>query len=283
MRNESCDGCSYYAASRQYQVERSHPASRGALPDGHYIIELNPEIEAAVQSVLELCERGKLAQAEVALKPLLREHPGNHLVCFAQGLLHAMKKEPRQAIDWFDRAIAIYPYFAEAYFNKAVVYQKQLNIAASVQTYQKLVELCNPKDDLTAKARDFLKDMASAIRKNEGVDLDTYVLSQNLFDQAYARMELYDWSGALEGFRASAQKLHRNATLHGNMGLCLAAQGFKAQALAELDFAIAIDPEYAPARSNRIAIQTMREGVPFDMTGFARVEYSKSKFLDRLG
>ena len=283
MRNEICTDCSYHSAAQQYHADRSQRITHAAPPDCHFIVELNPEVEKAVNSAMELCERGKTEAAWAQVTRLLRDHPENHMVCFAMGVLHAFKGEHKDAIKWFDKAVLIYPYFVEAHFNKAVVCQKQFKIAEAVYAYRKVVELGDPSDVLARQARSFLDDMAVSIRQNEGVDLDSYIESESIFDHAFTLIELGDWSGALIGFRASAAKHDRNAPIHGNLGLCLAALGNKAQSLAELDRALEIDPQYEPAMINRVFIEHMEEGIPINTAGFKRIEFGKSQYLDRTG
>ena len=283
MRNETCAGCSYYSAAKQYHAGRSQRITRTTPPDGHFIIELNPEVEQAVNSALELCERGKTDAAWVQVNRLLREHPVNHMVIYAMGVLHAVKGEHKEAVTWFDKAITIYPYFVEAHFNKGMAYQKQFKIAQAVYAYRKVVELGDPNDAPARQARLFLDDMAMAISKHEGIDLDSYIDSQQLFDHAFTLLEQGDWSGALVDFRASAAKNDRNAPVHGNLGLCLAQLGCKAQSLAELDRALAIDPQYEPAMTNRALVKHMEEGIPLKAAGFKRIEFGKAQFLDGTG
>lgn len=281
MRNETCGDCTYHTAAQQYRAERSQRTVPAALPKGHFIVELNPEIEAAVDAAMELCDRGKVEAARVQVNRLLLAHPENHLVCYAKGVLHAIQEEHEEAIKWFDKALAIYPYLVEAHFNKAVAYQKLLRLAPAVLAYRQVVALGDPNDLPARQARSFLDDLAVSIRRTEGVDLDSYIESESLFDHAFTRMAQGDWDGALSGFRASAAKNDRNAPIHGNMALCLAELGFKAQSLAELERALEIDPQYEPAMTNRAVIERMQEGIALNAGGFERIEYGIAKFLGR--
>lgn len=283
MRNETCAGCSYYGAAQHYQADRSQRISHAPPPEGHFMIEVNPQVEKAVDAALELCEQGKTDAARVQVTRLLAEHPRNHLVCYAMGVLHALKCEYEESIQWFDKAITIYPYCIEAHFNKAVSYQKQFKLAQAVHAYRKVVALGDPDDAPARQARSFLDDMAVSIRRSEGIDLDTYIQSQEMFDQAFVLMEQGDWSGALIGFRASAKKNDRNAPIHGNLALCLAELGQKAQSLAELDRALEINPQYEPARTNRLVVESMEEGKPLNAAGLLRIEFGKTRFLEKLG
>jgi tetratricopeptide (TPR) repeat protein len=277
-RNEACTGCAHYAAAQQYRATRSTSAK---LPDGHFIIESNAEIDETVDSVLKLAERGKTREAWTALTRLLGEHPDNHLVCYAVGTLHAVSGDLKASIKWFDKSISAYPFSIEAHFNKAVSHQKLFDISNAVRAYRKVVALGDPGDATVKQARSFLDSMAAHIKQSEGIDLDRYIESQSEFDRAFKLMERDDWSGALTGFHASAAKHDRNAAIHGNMGLCLAQLGRKAQALAEFDRALEIDPQYLPAATNRAVAENMEEGVPLKVAAVKIVEFAKEQMLAR--
>jgi tetratricopeptide (TPR) repeat protein len=280
MRTEACTGCSYYTAAQQYRATRSPSAT---LPDGHFIVELNPEVEEAVNTAMELAERGKTNEAWTVLTKLLGEHPDNHLVCYGMGTLHAISGDFKESIKWFDKALSTFPYFVEAHFNKAVSYQKLFDVGNAILAYRKVLELGDPSDTPAKQARSFLDGMAASIYQSDGIDLDSYIESQFEFDRAFKLMEQRDWSGALAGFRASAAKHDRNAPVHGNMGLCLAQLGHKAQALAEFDRALEIDPEYLPAATNRVIAESMEEGIPLNVAEFKRVEFGKERFFGSSG
>jgi len=277
-RSAECGECVHYTTAQTYRAARSSP---GALPDGHFIAEINPEVERAVNEAAELAQRGGTDQARATMERLLREHPRNHTVHFGMGVLHAIRGEHRESIKWFDKATAIFPYFIEAHFNKALAYQKELDIAGAVRAYRKVVEVGDPKELEVKRAKEFLADMAAAIRTSDGVDLDTYMESQDAFNHAFDLMEQGNWEEALAGFRAATAKNDRNAPTHGNIGLCLAKLGRKAEALKELDLAVEIDPRYEPAKFNRVAVERMEEGKPMDVAGFERIEFGKEQVLSK--
>lgn len=66
------------------------------------------------------------------------------------------------------------------------------------------------------------------------------------------------------------------------MGLCLARLGFKAQALAELDRALEIDPKYGLAVTNRVVVGSMEEGTPLANVDTESVAYGLKKALESL-
>ncbi len=210
---------------------------------------------------------------------LLRKHPRNHTVCFGMGVLCALKEEHKEAIGWFDKATGIFPYFIEAHFNKAVAYQRQLDVANAIRAFRKVVEVGDPNEPEVKQAQSFLDHIAETLHRNDGVDLDTFLESNAAFNRAFTLMEQGEWANALEGFRACIAKNERNAPSHGNMGLCLAKLGRKAEAWTALNRALVIDQRYEPAMTNRVAVERMEEGHPLNITAFKRIDYGKECVL----
>lgn len=274
-RTDECNGCGYYSAAQRYRADRRTPA---AIPAHHFIAEIDPVVEQAVDDALALVEKGKTAEAEAAVDQLIRLHPRNHTVCFAKGTLHAVRGEHRMAIGWFDKATAIFPYFVEAHFNAAVAYQKMLDVGNAIRAFRKVLEMGKPGDHEVEAARSFVDDMARSIRASAGVDLDAFLDSQTEFNRAFALMEQGRWNDALKGFLSAAARNDRNAPTHGNIGLCCAKLGQKAKALSELDRALEIDPEYQPASFNRVSVERMEEGCPMADVPFQRIDYGMESY-----
>ncbi len=242
------------------------------------MIEINPEVEDAVNAALQLAQSGETGRAREAMNRLLREHPANHMVFYGMGTLHAIGGDLESAIDWFDKAIAAYPYFVEAHFNRATALQKKFDVGNAIRAYRRVVEVGAADNESVKQAQDFLDGMAEGIRTDEGIDLDTYLECMDGFNQAFALMEKGDWANALAGFRMCAAKNERHAPTHGDMGVCLARLGRKAEALAELDRALQIAPDYEPATMNRVVVERMEEGEPPDAGPFVKVAYGRERF-----
>lgn len=164
-----------------------------------------------------------------------------------------------------------------AHYTAAQTYRAARSSSGALPDGHFITEI-NPE---VKRAREFLANMAAAIGKDDGVDLDTYLESQDAFNHAFDLMEQGDWEEALAGFRAAAARNDRNAPTHGNIGLCLANLGRKAEALKELDRAMVIDPRYEPAKFNRVAVERMVEGKPMEVAGFERIEFSKQQVLSK--
>ncbi len=244
-------------------------------------MEVNPEVQETVNAALETAQRGGFESAMETLTGLLHGHPHNHDIPFGIGALHAMKGQHEKALEWFDRAIGIYPYSIESNYNKAVSHQKLLDLPNCIRSYQKVVSIGPASDPEVAKARSIVEDMASNIRRTQGISMESYLRAGDRFGEAFDLMERGNWSGALKGFRASAALNAKNAPCHGNMGLCLAYLGRKAEALAELDRAITIDAKYQPAHLNRKIVEKMTEGHPMENTTFESINFAKGTFTEK--
>lgn len=75
---------------------------------------------------------------------------------------------------------------------------------------------------------------------------------------AYLRQDLGDHAGALALFDALVKERPKDASLRGDRGLSLYLNGRKADALAELDAALALDPALEAAAATSAAIRAAR-------------------------
>ncbi len=280
LRGAECGDCVHYASTLQYEENRRNTAA--GLSGGHFLMEINPEVQDIVTGALEAAQRGEFESAMGTLTGLLEVHPRHADVPYGIGLVHALKREHEESIAWFDRAIGIDPNSVESHFNKAVAFQKLFDLPNCIRSYQKVVAIGPGSDPAVARARSIVEDIAAMIRRSEGIGLSDYLRAGDLFNDAFELMNRGNWLGALKGFRASAALNERSAPTHGNTGLCFAYLGRRAEALAELDRALDIDPEYLPAASNRRLVEQMTEGQPMDNTTFKSINFARENLTEEL-
>ncbi len=242
-----------------------------------FLIEINPEVEQAVDNALRFAEGGNLARALELLQELEREHPRNHLICYGLGTVKALGGKHDEAILHLDKAIEIYPYFIEAMFNRATSYRDMLDIPNAIRKYREVLEIADPADFVAKHSREVLKSIAETIQKHHGTDLDAFLNSNDEFVRVCDAMDQGEWSTALAGLQNCATQVPRNPPTLGNMGICLAALGRKADALAALDRALEINPDYQPASSNRPIIERMEEGTPAEISDFRSINFAKEQ------
>ena len=277
LRNPDCGGCPHYAAAQSYAWGKT--ARPRTEP---FIAEINPEVEEAVGHALAMVEQGRIKEGEAIISGLEEDHPGNHMVYYGMGVIHALRGEQDDAIEYFDKAISIFPYCIEAHFNRAVAYKEKLDLINTIKAFRSVVELGEPGNDLVKQAQSFIGDMAQHIRETEGIDLDSFIESGERFTDAFSCMERRQWRKAIAGFQACLSKKKRHVQSYGNLGICYAQLGQKEQAIIALDKALELDPTYAPALTNRAIIESLEEGDESGM-GFESIEYYTDKFRGEMG
>lgn len=165
-----------------------------------FIMRIDPRVEEAVDDALAMVATGKLRAAEKSVSELLREHSDIHSVQFAMGLIRALQNRHEEAIGYFDKAIEIYPYFVEAWFNKGASHEKLLEFEEVIKAFQKVVEFGDPNEDFVREVSGILKELENNIRRSMGLSMDNYLKGRDTFNSAFEAMENGEWERPLRGF-----------------------------------------------------------------------------------
>lgn len=268
--SSGCEGCRYYAEAKRYAATKPKKSA-----EKHFIAEINEEVERTVDQALAQVERGAIKEGETILSELKKKHPRNHTIFFGLGVVHAFKEQYEEAIEYFDKAIDIFPYYIDAHFNKGVACQKKLDIKNMITSFNEVVALGNPNDDIVRQAKTFISSIEQAALKASGIDLETYLKCQEEFNQAFSCMERQEWQKAIDGFKVCLSKNKNHPQSYGNIGLCYARLGRKDLALAAFNMALKIDPAYEPALINKNAVESLNEGEILNEPNYQSVDYYK--------
>ena len=267
MRDESCGDCVFYAETRVRElVKHSRP-----LPGGHFFAEISDEIDEAVNEGLARAQRGEAVAVIREFQTMLEGHPRSHTLLFGIGTAHTCLGKHREAIEWFERAIGIYPHCIEARINLALAHQKLGDFSNAVRSHRKVLEYGDRHDPDVARSKEFIDDVTAMLRaKHNGISIDAFLKSSDDFNAAFACMERKEWENAARLFKAVLKVNPVSVPAHGNLGLCYAQLGRKADALAALHKALDLDPYYQPAQVNLMNAEDMEEGKP--LSGMEFVE-----------
>ena len=274
--SEDCEGCRYFTTAARYHSSKARKSE-----SKHFMIEINEEVENTVDRALALVEKGDIEKGETMISDLKKDHPLSHVVHYGLGVVHAFKGQNDEAVECFEKATDIFPYFLEAHFNKGVAYKNKLDIGNTVKAFKKVIEIGDPEDSIVKQAGNVIKEMERGMLKTEGIDLETYLECQKRFDEAFSCMEKQEWEKAIDGFKACLIKGKKHPQSYGNMGLCYAQLGQKAEALAAFDKALEIDPTYEPAILNRAIVESLEEGKTLEGSEMTSVEYYKDFSLKK--
>lgn len=270
-RTPGCAGCRHYPQAAPYAREKTQPPTAK-----HFLMRIDPDVDAAVDHALAMVASGQLQAGENLLAKLLRNHPDIHTVQYAMGTVCALQGKYDDSLAYFDRALAIFPMFVEAWFNKALSHQKKLEVGEMIRAYQKVGEFGDPAEDFVRSARETLTTLEQQIFADTGLGLEAYLQSMATFQAAFAAMENRQWATALTGLQQVVAMNPNSPQSYGNMGICYGFLGRKQDALAAFDKALELDPHYEPARANRELMVALQEGEPLDYE-FRSVEYYKDQ------
>jgi tetratricopeptide (TPR) repeat protein len=271
IRTPDCEGCRYYTQAAHYALAKTQHA-----PSKHFVMRIDPAVDEAVNHALAIVESGQMQAGERILADLLREHPDIHTVQYAMGTVCALQGQYDESLTYFDHALAIFPMFVEAWFNKALSHQKKLEVGDMIRAYQKVLELGDPAEDFVRSARETLTSLEKQIHADTGLGLEAYLRSMDTFHEAFVAMENRQWATALAGLQKVVAMNRNSPQSYGNMGICYGFLGRKQDALAAFDKALELDPHYEPARANRELAVAQEEGEKLDYE-FQSIEYYKDQ------
>ena len=238
-------------------------------------MEINEEVENAVNDALAIVERGDIGKGEETLRELQRQYPRNHMANYGVGVVNALKGQYDDAIKYFARATDIFPYFIEAHFNKAVAYKSKFDIKNTIRSFREVIAIGDPNDDMVQEANRFVAELEHHITTTDNITMEQYFQSQDKFETAFSHMEKKEWEKAIKGFEECLMLNKRHPQSYGNLGICYSQLGKKSKALEALDKAIEVDPKYEPAIVNRAVIESLDEGEKLEQEGFMTIDYHK--------
>ena len=255
-RSGRCEGCTYYESSVRYSTEKPKK-------EKHFIALVNPEIDDQCDRILSLVESGDLSNGEKLIRELFKKYPDYHTVLYGMGVCHALQDKPEEAIEFFKRAVAIFPYLTEAHFNMAMAYTQLGDIAGVVRAFREVIRV-GGREELVSEAKRRVDDLEKMVMKLNGFDLDTYLNNSEIFDKAFTALQNQEFTLAINLFRRVLANDPKHVQSWGNLGLAYAGTGERTKALECLDKALKLDPKYEIAVVNRIYIEKMKEGDHLD-------------------
>lgn len=252
---ETCSPCPHFKKAEEEKIKKL--INSGTL---HSLIEINPEVENSVDQALIQIENSRFSKGEEILFPLLEKHPNDHLVHYGLGCLYAMQEEYPRSVSHFEKSVELFPHFLAGWHNLGMSYRKVVNIKGAVTCAQKVMELGAFNDREVVSSREFVSDFKKMVREQYNFTLEEYFRNQALFDQAFEEMTAGDIPAAIQSFHDVLKDEPTHHQSYGNLGLCYGMLGEKEKALAHLDKALELNPDYEVAALNRPTIEALEPG-----------------------
>lgn len=275
IRNSACEGCSYYKESQKFSIEKSKKAVKP------FTMRIDEEVDDEINRALEIMDSGHLSEGEKILKSLLKENGDLFSIHFAMGVLYVKKEQYDKAIISFDKATDIYPYYTDAWFNKALAAQQIGDIVLIVYSLRMVIEFGDPNDTVTLQAIDFINTMEQQWYEHLKIDLDSYIESMKLFNSGFDFMKDNKWQEAISEFEKSLRINQNSAPTLGNMAICYMRLNKNEQAMDFFNKSLEIDSGYEPALINReILRKIMKKNISADSLDVKEVYYGKDYSLE---
>jgi tetratricopeptide (TPR) repeat protein len=245
-RGHDCRGCGHYETASEY-----HSAKETAVQKRKDRYEINETIQSIVEDAINLINKNKDEKANEILQKLYQEYPDYDYVNYALGMLYAKQDRYEDAAHYLRRAVELYPYFLEAYYNLAAASMRLQDGLTMVQCYQKVIEIGEPTDELVISAKLHLKNFEQHIRETNGLSLKLYFKALEYFNLGNEKMDKQEWASAIQYFNKCLAINTQSCQSYNNIGTCYAKLGQKDLALKAYDSALAINPSYVLAQVNR--------------------------------
>lgn len=264
-RRDECSGCAYYEPSLAYQSEKQ-------IRNKAFIAEIRPDLDDRCDEALTLVDEGDMAKGESILRDLQTRHPNYHSVLYGIGVCHCLKGEADEAIRCLERAVEISPGLAHAHYNLASAYCQKVDVGNAVKALQAAIDVDGDDGPVGQRARKRLDQLEAMARRN-GINLQTYINNNRVFDRAFAALREKRFQAAIDLFEQVLATEKGHVQSYGNMGLAYAGLGNRKKALDCLNKAIELDPEYEPAILNRLVAEKMKDGEALPDIGIREVDY----------
>jgi tetratricopeptide (TPR) repeat protein len=239
-----------------------------------FITEIKPDLDETVNCLMQRLDQGEGKLIESEITKLLEDNPSYHLTNYAMGVYQAVvEKNPASAIRFLEKAVLIFPQFAQAHFNLGTAAEETFDIPKAVEAFR-AAKRYSEDGEIAKMARKELKLLERAVLENTAFpNLDAYVANARLFDRAFKCLNDLQFEQAVELFQRVLSENPKHVQSYGNLALAYAGLGRRSDALACFDRALELDSDYEPAIKNRRIMEQMREGEPFIPVFIKQVDY----------
>ena len=203
------DPCPCGSGRRKYKKcclpknEAARPRRVTVEAPEHFITELRPDLDDAVDRLLQRLESGEGRSIGNEIVALYQKHPRYHLTNFAMGVYRAMvEKDMSGAVPFFEKAVQILPPFPEAHFNLGNAARQSCDILKAVAAYRLAERYSDGEDGIAELARKELRALEEIlVRTSPCQSLDQYLANAELYAEAFQCLMDRQFEQAIDLFK----------------------------------------------------------------------------------
>jgi tetratricopeptide (TPR) repeat protein len=210
-------------------------------------------LEQALAHAWSSHRSGRLQDAELGYREVLREAPGHSDAWYLLGILCQSQGRLAEAVSSYEQALQLRPKFAEALGNLGVAYMAQGRLAEAVACYRRALGVNSKLPGLHNNLglallnQNKLDEAAACFREALRLEWNFQEAHYNLGKTLHQRGHLEE---AIACYRRSLEFRPTCAQAHHNLGVALKAQGKMEEATACLQHAVRLEPNFAEAHYN---------------------------------
>lgn len=195
--------------------------------------------------VIDLISQDNLDAAKLAISELLAANPEHDYVNFVQGLCLIKSEEFALAVTYFEKAIRLYPLFAEAYYHLGQAYFMQDDLVNTVSCLKKAqaIEVIDSKNPALVEAcQEMLASLNDYTKKEFDFNLETHVKFLGLIKRAEACLSAGKYKKAQELYEEVISLDPSCVEAYENLAMIYYRAGKKDQSLECLTQVFVLDP-----------------------------------------
>ncbi len=217
--------------------------------------------------------------------PVASEDSVVKIFTYIQANEMAKRGEYEKAVKTYDRAIALDPDFADAYYNRGLAKIHLKEFQEAIEDFDKAITL--KPDDIfcylnRGVARDQLKEFQGAIEDfDKAIDLDSEY-PYSYVNRGIAKARLGEHKKAVEDFDKAIALKSDDAAFYLNRGIAKARLGEHKKAIEDFDKAIELKPDDAESYSNRGESNKKLGNTKQSEEDFAKAEKLRRKTISKI-
>ena len=208
-----------------------------------------------LQSLIDLYSQQQLQQALKQAKTLVQQFPKSPVLFNIQGAILKGVGRLDLSVEAYNRALAIKPDYAEAYYSMGNVLKEQGKLEEAIEAYNKALAI---KPDyakafynigVTLQEQGKLEEAIGAYNKALAIKPD---YAKAYYNMGVTLQEQGKLEEAIEAYNKALAIKPDHAEAYSNMGVTLLVQGKLEEAVEAYNKALAIKPDYAEVIENSL-------------------------------